>query len=51
MENFIARQPIFDRKNKVFAYELLFRNSYVNSYTGIDGDDATRNIRGCRTNR
>ena len=44
MENFIARQPIFNRKNEVFAYELLFRNSYINSYLGIDGDDATRNV-------
>ena len=24
-ENFIARQPIFDQRLKVFAYELLFR--------------------------
>ncbi len=28
---FIARQPIFDRNLKLFAYELLFRNSPQNS--------------------
>lgn len=44
MENFIARQPIFNRKNEVFAYELLFRNSHINEYVGIDGDDSTRNV-------
>ena len=30
MQSFIARQPIFDRKNKVFAYELLFRSGFDN---------------------
>ncbi|MDR1571441.1 MAG: EAL domain-containing protein, partial [Clostridiales Family XIII bacterium] len=25
METFVARQPIFDRKKEVFAYELLYR--------------------------
>ena len=28
---FLARQPILDRDLKLFAYELLFRNSTVNS--------------------
>jgi len=44
VENFIARQPIFNKKNEVIAYELLFRNGSINSYTGINGDDATRNV-------
>jgi c-di-GMP-related signal transduction protein len=26
MDVFVARQLIFDRQGKVFAYELLFRN-------------------------
>ena len=31
-EKFIARQPIFDEKRKLFAYELLFRSSPENSF-------------------
>jgi c-di-GMP-related signal transduction protein len=31
-EKFIARQPIFDDKLKLFAYELLFRSSPENSF-------------------
>ncbi len=27
---FIGRQPIFDRKMRVYAYELLYRHGYVN---------------------
>ena len=33
---FIARQPIFDRNRNVVAYELLFRDSQENTYTGKD---------------
>lgn len=44
MDNFIARQPIFNTKNEVIAYELLFRNGNLNYFVGIDGDDATRNV-------
>ena len=44
MDNFIARQPIFNTKNEVVAYELLFRNGNLNYFVGIDGDDATRNV-------
>ncbi len=36
---FIGRQPIFDRNIKVYAYELLYRNGFVN-YAVIDDDDA-----------
>src|SRR5579872_1056078 len=32
LEKFIARQPIFDDKLKVFAYELLFRASSKNVF-------------------
>lgn len=35
---FIGRQPIYDRKQNVFAYELLFRNSEQN-YAQIDDPD------------
>lgn len=30
MQSFIARQPIFDTKQRVYAYELLFRSSLDN---------------------
>ena len=35
---FIGRQPIYDRKQNVFAYELLFRNSEAN-FARIDNQD------------
>jgi c-di-GMP-related signal transduction protein len=35
-ERFIARQPIFDRRCNVFGYELLFRGSAENEFTGAD---------------
>lgn len=41
----MARQPIFDREQNVFGYELLFRNS-LTAQTAImrDGDHATLQI-------
>jgi len=41
MDIFVARQPIFDKKQKVFAYELLYRNGIENYCENIDGDKAT----------
>ncbi len=41
LDIFIGRQPIFDRKLNVTAYELLFRSSENNSANVIDGDSAT----------
>ena len=38
---FVARQPIFDSEQKLFGYELLYRNSINNSYDGTDGTSAT----------
>jgi EAL and modified HD-GYP domain-containing signal transduction protein len=39
---FIARQPIFDAEQRVFGYELLYRNSsFKNSYDSTDGTAAT----------
>jgi EAL and modified HD-GYP domain-containing signal transduction protein len=38
---YVARQPIFDRDEKVFGYELLFRDGLVNCFTG-DSDYASR---------
>ena len=45
MELHIARQPIFDTKRAIIAYELLHRESAgKNVYDGIDGDDATSSV-------
>lgn len=44
METFVARQPIFDRQEKIFAYELLFRRGNRNFYDGLDGDEATADV-------
>lgn len=44
MEIFLARQPIFDSRKQVFAYEILYRNSYVNQFPGTDEDKASANV-------
>lgn len=45
MEVFVARQPIFDSKKNVFAYELLFRSGVENFYDmRLDGDKSTANV-------
>ena len=41
MDIFLARQPIFDKRNKIIAYELLFRTGMLNKYNSVDGDNAT----------
>ncbi len=38
---YVARQPIFDREEKVFGYELLFRDGLENAFNG-DTDVASR---------
>lgn len=44
MEVYVGRQPIFDRYNEVFGYELLYRRSMNNFYEGVDGNQATRDL-------
>ncbi len=44
MDVFVARQPIFNRHRRVFAYELLFRDGLCNSFPGVDGDMATSSL-------
>ncbi|MCK4503276.1 MAG: HDOD domain-containing protein [Desulfuromonadales bacterium] len=44
MEHFIARQPIFDTNNKVYAYELLFRSGLHNYFDCDDADYAAASI-------
>ncbi|WP_246578241.1 hypothetical protein [Clostridium frigoris] len=41
MNVFLARQPILNKFNKLFGYELLFRDSEKNIYQNEDGDKAT----------
>lgn len=41
---YTARQAIFDRKNKVIGYELLFRESPENQFPEIDSDVATSKL-------
>ena len=38
---YVARQPIFDRRQHVFGYELLFRDGLENAFHG-DPDEASR---------
>ncbi|MFE8695858.1 EAL and HDOD domain-containing protein [Cytobacillus sp. FJAT-53684] len=45
MEVFVARQPIFNVKEEVFGYELLYRsNQKENAFPEIDGDQATTEL-------
>ncbi|HKU26676.1 MAG TPA: EAL domain-containing protein [Candidatus Sulfotelmatobacter sp.] len=38
---YVARQPIFDRQQRVYGYELLFRDGLENAFHG-DVDEASR---------
>lgn len=45
MDVYMARQPIFEEENKVYAYELLYRsNGHENSYNGVDSDESTADV-------
>lgn len=44
MEVYVAKQPIFNDKENVVAYELLHRNSQYNEYSHTDGDQATTDV-------
>jgi len=41
---FVARQPIFNKKKSLYAYELLFRDGLNNMMPNIDGDTATSTL-------
>lgn len=41
---YIGRQPIYDRKLRVYGYELLFRAASDNSANFTDGDQATTDV-------
>ncbi len=44
MDAFIARQPIFDSRQRVFGYELLFRSSLENVFRHSNPDQATSKV-------
>ncbi|SHI55576.1 EAL and modified HD-GYP domain-containing signal transduction protein [Malonomonas rubra DSM 5091] len=44
MERFIARQPIFDWEKNIFGYQLLFRNSLDNYFSGCNLDEASSEV-------
>ena len=44
MQAFIARQPIFDQHQRVYAYELLFRSGPENACTSPDLDRAAAKV-------
>ena len=44
MDIFVARQPIFNQEKKIFGYELLFRDSMENVFSGVDGNSATSGV-------
>jgi c-di-GMP-related signal transduction protein len=44
MDIFVARQPVFTAKKKIFGYELLFRLGLENSFPDINGDIATSKL-------
>ncbi len=40
----MARQAIFDKEQKVFGYELLYRSGLTNCYDGTDGTEASLSV-------
>jgi len=44
MTLFIGRQPILDRSQKTYGYELLFRDGPENAFNGHDADQATMKV-------
>ncbi|KPA53483.1 EAL and HDOD domain-containing protein [Photobacterium lucens] len=41
MYSYVARQPIFNRKQQTIGYELLFRDGESNAFPNIDANEAT----------
>ncbi len=45
MDIYLARQPIFDRKKRLFAYEILYRGDLKNVFPrSVDGEVATSTV-------
>jgi c-di-GMP-related signal transduction protein len=43
-ETFVARQPILDAGQRVYAYELLYRSGWKNGYDGTSSSSATTDV-------
>ncbi len=41
---YVARQPIFDRRKRIFGYELLFRDGPENAFPNVNGDKASSEL-------
>jgi len=46
MDAFVARQPIFNHRKKLFGYELLYRDHTARFTPGTNGDQATSTVLG-----
>ncbi|QOR35376.1 HDOD domain-containing protein [Clostridium sp. 'deep sea'] len=44
MHVYVARQPIFDRKMRVYGYELFYRGGTKNYFEGIEDNQATSEL-------
>lgn len=44
METFVARQPIFTKKQKIYGYELLFRKEAGNAFPAVDVSEASSKL-------
>jgi EAL and modified HD-GYP domain-containing signal transduction protein len=44
MEEYVARQAVFDQRLRVIGYELLFRSGPENFFSGSDGDRASLRV-------
>ncbi|MEO0249958.1 MAG: HDOD domain-containing protein, partial [candidate division WOR-3 bacterium] len=44
MDIFVARQPIFDARQNVYGYELLYRSGSGNAYQATDGNQASLSV-------
>ncbi len=44
MDVYVARQPIFNKRKRLYGYELLFRDGMVNAFPDVDGDAATSRV-------
>lgn len=44
MKTFVARQPILDRSNNTYGYELLFRNNFNRNTASLNNDLATADV-------
>jgi EAL and modified HD-GYP domain-containing signal transduction protein len=44
MDIYIARQPIFDKDYQIFGYELLYRDSFENAFSGDLSDNVATSL-------